>query len=421
MYKLEGAAVLSDSKLKSYYRKKQEKQIVLSDRDGLYVRISKAGSVSFFIRYRYAGKQDQLTIGPYPEVTLKDAREKTIYYRAMVVAGKNPKIQKRIELQSTQSALAFCELIEMWYEREVKDRKKNHASILRAIKNHMYPLFKDAPIEDITTHHFYDAFDNVAKTAPHQVQSLISNVRQSFSMAVRRKIISENPLVGISSRRDFGIERNEGERILDDEEIKRLLTYIFNREYNRTGLITFLALFFGCRMSELRLAKIEHFDFFNMTWTVPPENHKTGRKTKRPIIRPIISEIVPLLESLMSLSFDGVYLLTSQKSGSMLKPDFWTHYPKNINKWLSRNNLTPILHWSMHDLRRTQRTNMSSITELHIAEIMQGRKLPGMLPIYDKYFYLEKQKKAYTEWWYRLQRTVSNETNIIRIDDKKVI
>ncbi|NMV21044.1 DUF4102 domain-containing protein, partial [Vibrio parahaemolyticus] len=63
--------MLSDSKLRSYHGKKREKQLVLSDRDGLYVRVSKAGGVSFFIRYRYAGKPDQLTIGPYPELSLK--------------------------------------------------------------------------------------------------------------------------------------------------------------------------------------------------------------------------------------------------------------------------------------------------------------------------------------------------------------
>ncbi|EJP3274117.1 integrase arm-type DNA-binding domain-containing protein [Vibrio parahaemolyticus] len=407
--------MLSDSKLRSYYGKKREKQLVLSDRDGLYVRVSTAGGVSFFIRYRYAGKPDQLTIGPYPELSLKEARDRSLHYRSILISGKNPKIQKKLEITKTIGAMTFSELIELWYEKEAAVRIKRHKPILNAIKLHLYPAFENVPIEDITTHHFLDALDNVAKRSPHQVQSLISNVRKAYSLAIRRRITSDNPLVGISSNLDFSIQRNEVDRSLDDEELKLLFKYIENAKSNKRSAIIFLALFYGCRMSELQTAKIEHFDFFNMKWTVPPENHKTGRKTKKSIVRPIIKEIIPFIELLIGYSDDQEHLITSQKTKTMMEPSFWSKYPAVINRWLQRNGYRSIDKWSMHDLRRTQRTNMSTIAQPHICEIMLGHKLPGVWQTYDRHNYIDEQKEAYSKWWDRIQSIKSESYNVTSI------
>jgi hypothetical protein len=51
--------------------------------------------------------------------------------------------------------------------------------------------------------------------------------------------------------------------------------------------------------------------------------------------------------------------------------------PYNIMQWLRRHEEYEMKHWSIHDLRKTARTNFSTLTEPHIAEIMLGHKLPG--------------------------------------------
>lgn len=53
-------------------------------------------------------------------------------------------------------------------------------------------------------------------------------------------------------------------------------------------------------------------------------------------------------------------------------------------------------HWTLHDLRRTARTNFSELTEPHIAEIMLGHKLPGIWQVYDRHDYIEEQRRAYS-------------------------
>ncbi|MFU0198058.1 integrase, partial [Salmonella enterica] len=58
----------------------------------------------------------------------------------------------------------------------------------------------------------------------------------------------------------------------------------------------------ACRVGELRQAEVSHFDFEEGVWTVPWENHKTGRKSKKPIIRPIIPEMLPLIQRAIELA-----------------------------------------------------------------------------------------------------------------------
>ncbi|MBD2810215.1 tyrosine-type recombinase/integrase [Xenorhabdus sp. Vera] len=77
----------------------------------------------------------------------------------------------------------------------------------------------------------------------------------------------------------------KGERTLSEEELVVLFRIINSPKYNpRNALIIKLCLLFGCRIRELLKAKINDFDCENNICTIPPVNHKTGRRSKKPII-----------------------------------------------------------------------------------------------------------------------------------------
>ena len=59
-------------------------------------------------------------------------------------------------------------------------------------------------------------------------------------------------------------------------------------------------------------------------------------------------------------------------------------------------------HWSMHDLRRTARTNFSAFTSRDVAELMVGHVMPGEQGTYDYYDYQKEMSKAYKKWWEKL-------------------
>lgn len=75
-----------------------------------------------------------------------------------------------------------------------------------------------------------------------------------------------------------------------------------SRLIERNKILYKLAPVWACRVGELRQAEVSHFDFEEGTRTVPWENHKTGRKSKKPIIRPIIPEMLPLIKRAIDLA-----------------------------------------------------------------------------------------------------------------------
>ncbi|HGJ5883040.1 site-specific integrase, partial [Arsenophonus sp.] len=220
----------------------------------------------------------------------------------------------------------------------------------------------------------------------------------------RRGIISLNPLIDLTAQ-DLGVVNQQGERVLSNNELRVLFALIDAPDYNpRNALIIKLALLFGCRIGELLKAKMTDFDFTKKIWTVPPENHKTGRKSKKPIIRPIIPAAKELIKAAKKLNDDSDYLFTDSK-GKPLSIGGHTFFITALNKKMALKfeNFT---HWSIHDLRKTMRTGVAELTQPHVVEIMLGHKLPGVWQVYDKHTYLEEQRESYERWWNKVNQIV---------------
>ena len=169
-----------------------------------------------------------------------------------------------------------------------------------------------------------------------------------------------------------------------------------------------LCLIYGCRNGELRLSGKTHFDFDKNVWIVPPENYKLGKSTSKPLLRPIIPATALLLREAIALSGRGRHVFTNSGSIEPMGTSAPLALPYNVMQWLRRHEKYEMEHWSVHDLRKTARTNFSTLTDPHVAEIMLGHRLPGSWQVYDHYDYLPEQAKAYTGWAERLDGMVKS-------------
>lgn len=86
---------LSDKALKGLYGEPQPRQKMVADGRGLSVRVSMSGTMSFVYFFRHSGRQSApfwMTLGKYPDMTLKQAREKRDECRAWLSQGLDPRI-----------------------------------------------------------------------------------------------------------------------------------------------------------------------------------------------------------------------------------------------------------------------------------------------------------------------------------------
>ncbi len=106
--------------------KPKERVYAVADESGLCIEIAVSGSKLWRFRYRFAGKARNLSFGPYPEVSLKEARRRRDEARALLRDGVDPGVErKRAKLIAELSAAnTFGAVAEEYIEQKlVKDGK----------------------------------------------------------------------------------------------------------------------------------------------------------------------------------------------------------------------------------------------------------------------------------------------------------
>ncbi|PHM37134.1 tyrosine-type recombinase/integrase [Xenorhabdus innexi] len=397
---------LSDTWLRSVVGKERDKQIVKSDRDGLSVRITPKGKVIFQFRFQWNGKGERVDIGTYPATTLKDARDEVIRLKGEIESNRNPRFVKK-----QQKITAFTEetnegIIRKWHEAYCVKNKKDAVGILRSFELHVFPKIGNRPHSLTTLHDWLELLEGLSTHSESIADRVLINTKQAHKWGVKRQLILGEPLVQITGK-DLGVHKREGTRVLEEGEIRILFHALEkSRASLKYELFVKLLLLFACRLGELLNAEISHFDLDNKLWTIPPEGHKTGSSTGRPLIRPIIPQAEEMIRQLMDMSKGSKYLITKDNNNEKIRGSSLSSLPYNLMRFAWKKLDYQFPHWSLHDLRRTARTNFSDFTEPHVAEIMLGHKLPGVWQVYDKSHYIDEQRKAYGLWWAKVETIV---------------
>lgn len=395
---------LSDTWLKANNGKERAALEERGDREGLGVRITPRGKITFQLRYRYDGWPKRLDLGSYPLMSLKEARAEAQRLRARHEQGHDPQVVRLLERQAIIKADSIESLFRQWYEAYCKKNKKGHHDILRSFELHVFPVIGKLPAEQVSLHEWFNLLEKHATVRPGIAERILINAKQMLKWAVRRKLITTSALAGINAKEDLQIKKLPGSRTLSGDEIARVWHAIErSRMAAKNRLFLKLCLIYGCRNGELRQAEKGHFDFERCVWTVPAGNHKLGHATGKPLLRPITPEIAPLIKKAMALSNGSRYLFTNAGSAEPMGTSAPLALPYNVMQWLRRHEKFEMEHWSVHDLRRTARTNFSTLTAPHIAEIMLGHRLPGAWQVYDLHDYLQEQAEAYTAWFRKLE------------------
>ncbi|GIK48489.1 MAG: hypothetical protein BroJett013_11860 [Alphaproteobacteria bacterium] len=110
------------SDLKCRKAKAEEKLIKLADGEGLFLHVYPNGKKLWRMSYRHAGKQRDMAFGPYPEVSLLEAREKRHDARKLLRDGKDPGAQKKAEeaAAAAREETTFAAFADLYLDRLTK-------------------------------------------------------------------------------------------------------------------------------------------------------------------------------------------------------------------------------------------------------------------------------------------------------------
>ena len=214
--------MLTDTKLRNL--KPTGKLYKVPDRDGLYVAVTEAGSISFRYNYTISGRQETLTFGRYGVMTLAEAREQLAEAKKMIAAGKSPAKEKARVKARVKDAENFGAWAEKWlrgYEMAESTRDMRRSVYERELK----PKFENQKLQEITHKDLRILTDAiVARGAPATAVHAREVVLQVFRWAKERGQKVENPadLVRPSAIATF----HARDRALSSDEIGLMYEYL---------------------------------------------------------------------------------------------------------------------------------------------------------------------------------------------------
>lgn len=129
--------------------KAADKDYRLTDGGGLHLFVTKAGGKLWRLRYEFAGKEKLLSIGPYPDVGLAEAREARDEAKRVLRAGRDPTVVKR--QTKTEAAHTFEAIAREWYGLQKERWAVVHAGdVIRSLERDVFPTLGAMPVRDIT-------------------------------------------------------------------------------------------------------------------------------------------------------------------------------------------------------------------------------------------------------------------------------
>jgi integrase len=287
-----------------------ERPIKLFDGDGLYLLVNPSGTRGWRFKYYFQGREKLLSLGPYPEITLKVARDRRLEARRLVEMGTDPSVQRQAE-RAAQSD-TFELLAREWLEVQRGSlSEKTFLNKQERFEAFVFPYIGKRPIAHLKAVDILPLLKKVEargrNETAHRVRSECGNV---FRYAVVTGRAERDPTVDLRGALASVVRRNRA-AIVDPSRLGELMRAIagYRGDISTEYALKLLPLTF-VRPGELRGAAWEEFNLKGAEWRIPAAR----MKMRELHVVPLSTQAVALLGDLHMLTGKGYYVFPSIRS-----------------------------------------------------------------------------------------------------------
>ena len=282
---------------------------------GLCIEVTPSGGKLWRFRYNYAGKEKLLALGKYPEIALKDARERRDEARKLLANGIDPgearKEEKAAKVEANQNTFGRIaeEWVEVWREgkatvtvRHVRDR----------LDHFILPFLADCPVAEIKAPDVLAALRPIeAKGLLDTVQRVKTNISQILQHAIatgRRELADPCPYLKNAVKRHTVTHQAA---FTQPADVARLLKAIDSHASTPqtsvyvSAALKLLPLLF-CRPGELIAARWADIELDKAQWVY------TVTKVKTVHLVPLARQAVAILRELEQYRDGSEYVFPSR-------------------------------------------------------------------------------------------------------------
>jgi len=296
--------------------KPREKSYILTDGNGLHLVVNPNGSKLWRLRYRFAGKQNMLSLGAYPVIGLAAARSRRDDAHKLIADDVDPSQQKRIDqiARGVAAKTTFGAVV----EEHLEILKEDRAAISTISKNRWLlqdlaaPLTK-RPITAITPAEILHILQRVEKTGRRETaRRLRGAIGAIFRRAITTLRATNDPTYPLRGALRPPLVQHRA-AIIDERELGALMVSI--DEYDGWPTVRASLQLIALTMTrpiEIRLMRRSEINWPKATWSIPAER----MKMRRPHNVPLSKQALDVLRSIWDLSEGSGLVLPSVRAAN---------------------------------------------------------------------------------------------------------
>ena len=289
-----------------------EKNIKMFDERGLFLIVTPAGGKWWRFRYNFEDKEKLLSLGTYPDVGLKEARQKRDEARKLLADGVDPGENRKAQKSAKEerAANSFEVIAREWFAKNSPSWAVHHGDrIIRRLERDIFPWIGGRPIADVTAPELLAAIRRIEnRGALETAHRALGNCGQVFRYAVATGRAERDPTGDLRG----ALPPAKGEHFAAVTEPKKVAELLRLMDgYHGTLAVACalrLAPLVFVRPGELRNAEWADIDLDAEEWRY------TVTKTSTAHIVPLATQALAILREIHSLTGSGRYVFPSART-----------------------------------------------------------------------------------------------------------
>jgi integrase len=391
---------LTDVQIRHWIKAGQPLAKAQGEVPGLTFTLSAKGTAAWVLRYRFAGKPREVTIGRYPDFTIATAKAVALETRAKIQQGIDVAHLKQKTSMERAAAKSFRQLANDYMEKvfpglaasTVKQRRQH-------IEGVIFPKLGGLAARDVTTADVVALIEAVGEKSVNVADLVFTAVSEIFKHGVARHVVTSNPCAGISVSAICGKAEPKRQRLkLTPDELRAILPAL--PTIGEQNALTVKILLATCtRIGELARAEWVHVNFDQAEWFIPDANSKTGRG----FTVPLTPAVVGWFEELQAFACGSPFVLPARQLRRKHSHGGEVHFEQRaLNSMLHKlcDKLDgKVRRFTPHDLRSTARSHLAALgVNLIVAERCLNHSLGGLIAVYDQHDYMTERRAALSTW-----------------------
>ncbi|QDK32585.1 tyrosine-type recombinase/integrase [Sphingomonas sp. IC081] len=266
--------------------KTADKALKLTDAQGLHLYVTTSGHKSWRYKYRFGGKERRIVFGPYPEISLRKAREMRDDARIELREGRDPGLEYKRRATRRAAGVEddrrFRSVATRWHSLQEPQWKARHAQdVLGSLESEVFPAIGDLEISELRPAQIRELLEAVqsrgAIETAHRLRQRISAV---FRFAIASGLADMDPAAAIGAALR-PVVRGKQPALLKLEDARAFLR-AFEAEpgHPTTNLASRLLALTAARPGTIQMAELREFEDLDGSepiWRIPAEKMKLQR------------------------------------------------------------------------------------------------------------------------------------------------